>query len=150
MLTTVARFRDPWEAHMFRGLLDCEGLLAVVAFDRHVSVNWPISLALGEVQVQVASEDCDEARTIWQQVRSGEYEADLRRRVGGFDVMRCPRCQSTDFKRRFSVPTLGCLVLFTLLAMAIFPPRRKMCECRNCGNIWNGVRANVKATSPPP
>jgi hypothetical protein len=136
MLTTIARFRDPWEAHMFRGLLDCEGLLAVVAFDCHVSVNWPISLALGEVQVQVASEDSDESRAIWRQVQAGEYEADLAERFGSFET-RCPKCQASDFKCRFSVPLVICLVLFTLIAGAIFPPRRKICECRNCGNIWN-------------
>jgi hypothetical protein len=136
MLTTIARFRDPWEAHMFRGLLDCEGLLAVTAFDRHVSVNWPISLALGEVQVQVASEDRDEALAIWHEVQAGEYKAVLANRFGGFEI-RCPKCRSGDIKRRFSVPSVTCLVLFTLIAGAIFAPRRKICECRHCGNIWN-------------
>ncbi len=51
MLTTVARFRDPWEAEMLCGLLDSEGIPAMTAFDRHIWMNWPFSNALGGVRV---------------------------------------------------------------------------------------------------
>lgn len=47
MLITVAHFTDPWEAHLFHGRLDAEGLSAVIVDEHHVWNNWPYALALG-------------------------------------------------------------------------------------------------------
>ncbi len=54
MLTTVAAFREPWEAHMFCGRLMAEGIAAFVAHECHIGNAWHYSVALGGVKVQVS------------------------------------------------------------------------------------------------
>jgi Putative prokaryotic signal transducing protein len=141
MLTTVTRFRDPWEAEMLCGLLDNEGIPAMTAFDRHIWVNWPISNALGGVRVQVPSEEYEAALRVWRDVQSGEYEAELERRFGPVERLRCPACGSGEVSCQVSIPMALLAGMLGLLVGAIFPPRKTVCECRNCRHIWDVGRA---------
>ena len=41
MLVTLARYFDPWEAHVLRARLESEGIPATVTGDQHIIANWP-------------------------------------------------------------------------------------------------------------
>ena len=98
MLTTIATFREPWEAHAFRSRLDAENIPAMVAHEHHVGVNRAKSTALGGVKVQVPLWFAEDALRVEQQARDGFYRSALETEFGDLDDdPRCPVCGSTRF-----------------------------------------------------
>jgi hypothetical protein len=85
MLTTAARFTEPWEAHLFRMLLEAEGLFAVVAFDQHAWTNYSIAWAIGGVRVQVVEAELEQALEIERRCHAGDYRAFLEAEFGPAD-----------------------------------------------------------------
>jgi hypothetical protein len=86
MLTTVSRFTEPWEAHLFRMLLEAEGLFAIVAFNQHASSNYSIAWAIGGVRVLVVEEELEQALAIEKRCRLGEYGAAVDAEFGSTGV----------------------------------------------------------------
>jgi hypothetical protein len=82
---TAARFVEPWEAHLFRMLLEAEGLFAVAAFDQHAWTNYSISWAIGGVRVQVVEAELERALDIERRCRAGEYSAVIEAEFGPLD-----------------------------------------------------------------
>src|SRR5690242_14994107 len=120
-MITVARFRDPWQAHMLRGRLEAEGIPAFLQHEHLIGMNWPWSTALGGVQVQVPELVAAEAARIEQRCRSGEYAEELREEVGALDDIHCPRCGSRDFHKRRTLPQALLSIAMTLNG-ALSPP----------------------------
>lgn len=73
-LVTVERFTEVWEAHILRARLEAEGLLASVADEHLVAMDWFYSNAIGGVRVQVPACELDRARDILAALRRGDYE----------------------------------------------------------------------------
>jgi hypothetical protein len=121
MLMTAARFTEPWEAHLFRMLLEAEGLFAVVAFDQHASTNYSFAWALGGVRVLVVEEELEQAFAIERHCRSGGYAALLDAEFGlpALSVRREPaRWYRVDV-------VLSCFVsLLTALIFGVVAPIR--------------------------
>jgi hypothetical protein len=59
MLTTVATFAYPWQAHLLRLRLEADGIPAFVAHEHQ-----PYATALGGIEVQVPEEFLDDAEAI--------------------------------------------------------------------------------------
>ena len=137
MLTTIMSFRDPWEAHMFRLRLEAEGILAMVSHEHHVWMNWPYSTALGGVKVQVPTITSEAARAVWSRCMAGDYSAELDREFGGLDVLRCPMCGSTHFRRRPPLNKIVLLLASFFWCGVIFPLRRSAYRCVECGANWS-------------
>ena len=137
-LTTIARFREPWEAHIFCGRLRFEGIPAMVAHECHVSVNWPWSTALGGVKVQVPRSWVREARLIEARCKAGEYKAELGAELGDLDDLKCPSCGSSQFWKRRTLPQ----ALFALASLffAVTPPWSWLYHCEACGTKWKDRR----------
>jgi hypothetical protein len=135
MLTTVAIFRDPWEAQLFRMRLDAEGLLAFVQSYHQISARWSHSYALGGVHVQVATEDVDEAREIIRRLRVGEYRAELLEMFGDLDDPHCPACGAQDFRRRATIAQIAFSFFVLFLTGVPVPPVLNR-RCRACGALW--------------
>jgi hypothetical protein len=134
VLTTVASFREPWEAYLFHTRLEEDGFLAFVVHAHHIGVNWPYSTALGGVKVQVPDGDAAEAREVFARCRSGAFRTELEALFGDLDDPRCPRCGAQDYSQRR--PTAE--IVFTLALMLFLPIpavgwRR---HCRACDMIW--------------
>jgi hypothetical protein len=83
---TAARFVEPWEAHLFRMLLETEGLFAVVAFDQHAWSHYSISWAICGVRVQVVEAELERALDIERRCRAGDYSAVLETEFGPLDL----------------------------------------------------------------
>jgi hypothetical protein len=52
MLATIAYCDKPWLAHIVRGRLEAEGLLALVSHEHHLGMNRALATALGGAKVQ--------------------------------------------------------------------------------------------------
>ncbi len=65
----VASFLNPNEAHIFRGLLENEGIEAFVYHDRSATI---MPITIGGVQVAVRERDLDKARSLLEEIQSGE------------------------------------------------------------------------------
>ncbi len=136
MLVTVASFRDPWEAQLFRSRLEAEGIVALVAHQNHIGMNWAYSTALGGVKVQVPDAELAGVREVVARCRAGGFRDDLLAVFGHLDDPRCPRCGLLHFERRRPYPQV-------LLALALFlasgvptPPWKWLRHCLNCGAYW--------------
>ena len=136
MLVTIATFRDPWEAHLFRSRLDADGILAVVADDHIVYANWPWWLAMGGVKVQVPIAAREEAQAVWIRCTTGACQAELEDAVGKFESIACPRCGSTSFRRRAPYHEVILLLILGFVWGIVFPVGRSLYRCAECHARW--------------
>ena len=81
MLTTVASFREPWEAHMFRSRLAAEGVPAVLIHEYHIGNAWHYSTALGSVRVQVPAERKEDAELCGLALQSRRVSQNARKSI---------------------------------------------------------------------
>ncbi len=130
-LQTVTSFVDPTEAHIFRGVLESDGIPAFLASEHHVGAAWPLSQALGGVRVQVAAEHRSRADELLSAYYSGQLEADLDEELG-LPRARCPDCGGTELRAERSVASTLLLVPALLLG-ATFRPRQIGHRCVRCG-----------------
>jgi len=134
-LITVGRFTSPWNAHLARGRLEAEGVLAYVIHEYHVSIDWPYSQALGGVKEQVHPSNKDQAINIISSHLKGEYSKDLNNEDFEVEMNVCPHCGSSDYSSH--LPKLLILLNFaTLLFHIIFPIRAKNHICIECSKKW--------------
>lgn len=136
MLIPFRTFRDPWEAHLFRTRLEAEGIPAFVFFDQHISNNWPLSVALGGVQVRIPAEMTDEAEAVVERCVEGKYLAELEDVFGPLERTCCPQCGSTDIRRRPSLQQIGFGLGLTLCFSAPMRMELTRLSCKKCGATW--------------
>ena len=135
MLVTLARFFDPWEAHVVRARLEAEGIQATVAYANHAIVNWPMSLALGGTAVQVPAASLERSRGLLADYAAGNLEEALNEEIGS-QGEHCPRCGSNDFKRTMPwCERLRAIVI--VLVFAPYPTSRTRFICRDCDFRWD-------------
>jgi len=130
-MKTVATYRDPYEAHLARALLESAGVEAFVFDDQVVGVNWLYSRAVGGVRLCVANEDEAEAREILADTTDQCPESEP-----------CPSCGSTEV--RVSRYSLWSLLPALVFASPLFFPRRSW-RCARCGERW-GSGSEAKPT----
>src|ERR1041385_2644681 len=127
MLVTVDAFAEPQEAHMLRGRLSAEGILAVVSHQYHVGNNWWWSIALRGAKVQVRAADSVAAKAVARACRQGDYKRHLATVLGDLDDFVCPHCGSGDLWKRRSFFQAAIAGLFHL------PGWRWIYYCNVCG-----------------
>lgn len=134
MLATVAKFLDPWEAHVVRARLVADGIPATVAFANHAVVNWPMSLALGGTIVQAPADFLAQSREILADYQAGVLEAELNEAIGS-QKEHCPRGGSTNFTRTM-LRRKRFHAILVVLFVAAFPTKRSLFICRECNYRW--------------
>ena len=75
MFTIVARYHDPIEAHIARGLLASEGIDAHVGDDQIALANWEWRLAVG-IKLRVPDAQAERAREVLRALEAGAYMHD--------------------------------------------------------------------------
>lgn len=133
---TVDTFTNPLEAHIAKGLLESEGVSAILDSEHHVWAAWPYSQTLGGVRLLVPAPHADQARAVLARLRSGEFERALEEQQG-VSADGCPVCGSTDLRFTRSFPSTLLLLATLGLASIIFPPRIDGRKCNNCGHVIN-------------
>lgn len=132
MLVTVASFREPYEAHLFRGRLAAEGILAFVSHEMHVANKWYLSNGLGGVKVQVSSDEVELARAVERACSRGDYQTLLRAEVGDLDDPVCSHCGGTEFRKRRPFIRAALAIAFSLTTSTVLPPVGWILRCERC------------------
>lgn len=124
---------------MIRGLLESEGIPAILGTEHHVWMKWPLSNALGGVRVQVSVSLAPRAREVLVELRNGEFEGALE---AEFDLPRvvCPKCGSPDLRNVRSTSSALLAIASTFCLFIRFPPRIVGKRCRACGAAVEGAR----------
>lgn len=78
----VDSFTNPVQAHVARGLLESEGVPAMLDSEHHVWASWPYSRSLGGIGLRVPAEYAAAARAILDRQRGGEFERALDEQQG--------------------------------------------------------------------
>jgi hypothetical protein len=132
VLVTVSAFREPYEAHLFRGRLEAEGIFALVSHEMHVANKWVLSNALGGVKVQVSSDEVEMAREVERACCRGDYREQLREEFGDLDDPVCPHCGGTEYRKRRPFPRAALAVALSMMACSVLPPMGWILRCEHC------------------
>ena len=127
---TLEVHTNPWDAHITRGLLESEGIAVLLQNEHQVWANWPFSLALGGVLVQVPASSLTRAQAVLARRNSGEYQQEV------FDqpiAARCEACGGARFARDVNWPQVALALVTLCWSSVIFPPRRGPMKCMDCG-----------------
>jgi hypothetical protein len=131
-LVTVATFTSPWEAQLARARLESEGIVAMIADENLIRMDWMISAAVGGVKLQVGEADAHAAvEALHRTERLPELYL-LRQEEA--PARRCPGCRSEDlYLERWS---RGLFLVGTLLLGFPLPLLRRRWHCRQCREVW--------------
>ena len=132
MLVTVSAFREPYEAHLFRGRLEAEGVTAFVAHEMNVANAWHRSVSLGGVKVQVSSDQYEKAREIERACCRGEFRDLLQDELGDLDNPVCPYCGGTEYRKRRPFPRTALAVAASMATLIVLPPLGWILRCETC------------------
>ncbi|AOE50220.1 putative signal transducing protein [Kangiella sediminilitoris] len=127
-LKKVAAFELPWQAHLFKGFLESEGVQAYVVNEEHIRLYWPISNALGGVRVMVHAEDLEHAKSIYQQYLETSFEDNLQQEFPDYEVTKCDYCGSEELEPLYS----GTKTLLFFLAIGPAPGKLIGYRCLDC------------------
>lgn len=121
-LVTIAAFDTPVKASILASRLEAEGIECFIADAETIAAHGLLSAALGGVKVQVRGSDAPKA-------------AELARRQGqAVERRACPRCGSTDLRRKGMSFLVAALAVVTLGVLALF--FRPGWRCPSCGHAW--------------
>lgn len=121
---TVGWYLHPVEAEIARGRLESEGIPAFLHSSGHSQLDWPITLALGGIRLQVPPGVASEAGDILASVEPlphGEEDD-------------CPKCGSTETVLEELSWRVAFLVVRLLHVPLPFSRRRK--KCLDCESKW--------------
>lgn len=140
MLVTVSAFREPYEAHLFCGRLQTEGIVAFVAHETWIANEWPMSVAFGGVKVQVLQHEFETAREIERACCRGDYRELLLEEFGDLDDPVCPACGCTEYRKRRPFPRAALAIAVSLTLGTVLPPWGWILCCEHCGKEYRTPR----------
>ena len=135
MLATVGRYFDPWEAYILQARLIADGIPASIAGDRLITTNWPMSIALGGVALQVPAGFLEQAEVVIAAYHSGELQQELMQQVPSA-TDTCPACGSVSVMGSVPMRQRALNVVTFLVASAPFPTSASRMTCRSCDHQW--------------
>jgi len=129
-LVVVAAYMDLPAAYVAKGLLESEGIRAVLRDEHLVTANWMLSNAIGGIRLEVPQSRLADARALLAQVAEGERQLDEEEP----DQVLCPRCGSSDV----AVSKSSWQLAFASLVFLNIPLpfTRAAMKCARCGNRW--------------
>jgi hypothetical protein len=130
-MKTVAMFLDIQEAHIVKGVLEAEGIPAVVV-DENMTSLVIYTPAIGGVRLQVPDEDYDRARRVLGLGEEKEEAPPAETPPGEV----CPRCGSGDIRVNPLSPKTVLAFFASLFAGIPVLSRKKVRVCRKCGEKW--------------
>lgn len=127
-LKKIAAFEFPWQAHLFKGFLESEGLDAFVVGEEHIRLYWPISNALGGVRVMVKTEDRAQATKLYQQFIEESFEENLEQEYPDYEASKCQKCGSSALEPIYN----SAKTLLFFLAIGPAPGKLIGYRCKQC------------------
>jgi DNA-directed RNA polymerase subunit RPC12/RpoP len=129
-LIVIAAYPDATQAHVAKGLLESEGIEAMLRDEHLVTANWMLSNALGGVRLMVPQSREAAARRLLQQASRGEFALD----DADEETPQCPHCGA----RNAVADNPGRRLAFAALMFlnVPLPFARTSLRCRLCGHRW--------------
>jgi hypothetical protein len=130
-LVTIERFRDLPEALLAKGKLESAGIRCFLADSELVRTDWLWSNAIGNMRLQVSSEDAADALEL---LHEPAPEIFLDEEVGEFyQQPRCPKCNSADI----GFESIDRKLSYGLMLIGLpIPIRKNNWRCAECGAEW--------------
>jgi hypothetical protein len=130
-LVTIERFRDLPEALLAKGKLESAGIRCFLADSELVRTDWLWSNAIGNMRLQVRSEDAADALEL---LHEPAPEIFLDDEVGEFyQQPRCPKCNSSDI----AFESIDRKLSYGLMLIGLpIPIRKNNWRCAACGAEW--------------
>lgn len=144
-LVTVATFRDPVDAQVYKAMLEGAGIPAFVTDEHLVSTQWLYSTAVGGVKLQVDAEHLDAARDFLGTNAEGALAGVEECSQPAVDGDTCPACGSESV--RASQIFRSSLALSLIANLPLFAWRSRW-VCEICGHSWRMARSPF-AELPP-
>jgi len=132
MLATVARYFDPWEAHILCTRLTAEGFpsKSSATYRQLAGVS-----GLGGTALQVPEACLEEALRLAAACHSGALEKELIDKDPA-EAEDCPSCGSRQLVRSIPLGQRVSTLLAFLLFSAPFPTRASRLRCQSCSHRW--------------
>lgn len=128
MLTTIARYSLPYEAHLARARLESEGIPAFVADEHTINMQWLYSDALGGVRLQVPEPWALRALSVLAEDREQVLMEEQQ-----VDTELCRHCGSADTEYH-QIGRRWAFLMFLGINFPLFPVRDGL-RCRDCGKV---------------
>lgn len=128
MLTTIARYSLPYEAHLARARLESEGIPAFVADEHTINMQWLYSDALGGVRLQVPEPWALRALSVLAEDRE-----QVLMEAQQVDTDLCRHCGSADTEYH-QIGRRWAFLMFLGINFPLFPVRDGI-RCRDCGKV---------------
>jgi hypothetical protein len=128
VLTTIATFSFPYEAHIAKSHLEFENIPAFVADEHTFNMQWLYSNAMGGVRLQVPTIQAERAREIINQNLSHLVESEI-----GKEENVCGKCGSEHLTPHTKGKAPAFLV-FILIGFPLFFYKRGL-KCDICGEF---------------
>ncbi len=132
-LVTVTSYRDAYEAHLARGILEAAGIEAFVADEHLVGVDWLYSQALGGVKLRVAAESAAEARELLAWAVLGDSDGG---EINAAPGEPCPMCGAAAGSRDSLDTRFRAASLWLGFPLSLGGYRW---SCAECGHRWRSV-----------
>jgi len=135
MTKTVSVHTDALEAHIVKGRLEAEGIPVYIADEYHISLYWPVSMALGGVKVKVPLSYVEQADSVINNLDIGLYDTSVEVAKIKTEATLCPSCNSKNTKRIDWIWKLAFIPLFFSFFMPI-PFSKLANKCNDCSHYW--------------
>lgn len=134
-LVAVASFETIAEAGVVQALLEADGIRVLAGNEGHVRMLWPMSQALGGVQLLVPAEREADARALVDAYRRGELAID-NEQGDPPPPETCPRCGGMNVAPRVANAEKALLVLAFAALNLLWPTRSTQRDCGDCGHRY--------------
>ena len=131
-LVTVSRYRDLPEAYAGRSLLESAGILAWIADEHLVRMNWFLSNMVGGMRLQVDVSDEAIAKEILEAEVPGTITYGQEE---DYIQPTCPKCGSAEITLGGGTERGRSFVALYVLSIPV-PPREATWHCETCDAQW--------------
>jgi len=124
---TIATFNFAHEAHLARTRLESQEILANIADEQIVSINWFYAPAVGGIKLNVLESDVQRAKEVFAEDSKSEPPK----------ALQCPKCNSMNIEYQgFWRKTIFLSWVLVTASLIPFLFRKKKWKCKACKFEW--------------
>jgi hypothetical protein len=128
VLTTIASFSFPYEAHIAKSLLESEDIPAFIADEHTINMQWLYSNAMGGVRLQVPTSLASRAKELLSQDFSHFVDSEFEE-----ESKICSKCSGMSLEP-YTQGKKPAFLVFLLLGFPLFFYKRGL-KCNDCGTF---------------
>jgi len=129
-LINIKSFDNPVEAHLYRTILEDEGIHCEIFDELTVGLNPLYNITLGGIRLMISDADAERASLLLQEIESRPFVDDEAQKI------HCPKCRSTELYNGFKTlkGIKGFLTGIVVVLLTVYPFYvRSRYRCKACG-----------------